>query len=58
MAKEALATNTQTKEELRAGVAGRFGIGRFGEARFGQGSVQRTKETLATNTQNKEALPS
>ena len=57
MAKEALETNSTTKEALaRAESAGRFGSGRFGVARFGEGGSAPKKEALAANTNTKEAL--
>lgn len=57
--KEALQTNTQTKEELAVIGTNTGGFDRraFGSARFGQTYDRtRTREALQTNSLTKEAL--
>ena len=61
MAKEALQSNTLTKEARPAtgSSKGKFGRGAFGFARFGEVSgYEQDKEALQSNTKTKEALPS
>jgi len=55
MAKEALSTNSFTKQALPSPTKGQFGIGRFGSARFGKSDVSYTEEALPANTFTKEA---
>ena len=58
MAKEALQTNTYSKEALQSsGSTAQFGVARFGSAQFGSVGVTYPKEALSTNSPTKESLP-